>query len=147
MSADADADVDAGSEADATAGESEGERESEERDPGPPDAATRLARLRTDDRERRIATVAAVVVGLALAWVHWLGLVVGGALVAIPRRRFLTAPLAGLAFGAVVLAAFGAWLALVGALGAALGMGRIALVSVGLGLALPLAGSLVRGVV
>jgi hypothetical protein len=109
-------------------------------------ASETLGSLRDDDDRRRLATAAAAVVGLGLAWVHWLGLFVGGALVAIPRRRFLTAPLFGLGFGVLVLVAFGAWLVLVGSLGPVLGMGQVTFVAVGTGLGLPLVGSLVRGV-
>jgi hypothetical protein len=102
--------------------------------------------VRTDDRRRRLATAVGLAVGLGFAWVHWLGLVVGGALVAVPRRRFLTAPVAGLGFGALVLVVFGLSLSLAGSLGAVLGMGRITLVAVGAGLGLPIVGALVRGV-
>jgi hypothetical protein len=109
-------------------------------------ANTALSTLREDDDRRRLATAAGAVLGLVLAWVHWFGLPLGGALVAIPRRRILTAPLFGLGFGALVLVAFGAWLALAGALGPVLDMGQVTLATVAMGLALPVVGSLVRGV-
>jgi hypothetical protein len=59
----------------------------------------RLADLRADDRRRRLALVGGTVAGLALAWVHWTGLVVGGALVGLTRQSVGRALLAGLAFG------------------------------------------------
>lgn len=58
-----------------------------------------LADLRADDGRRRLALVGGVLVGLGLAWVHWTGLVVGGALVGLSRRSAPRALLVAVAFG------------------------------------------------
>jgi len=60
---------------------------------------TWLEDVRTDARKRRLFLVGGFVVGLALAWLHWTGLVVGGGLVGLSRRTVRWALLAGLAFG------------------------------------------------
>jgi hypothetical protein len=65
----------------------------------------RLTALRADDTRRRRALAGAVLLGLLLAWVHWVGLVVGGAVVGLTRRRGRWAVLSGAAFGALALAA------------------------------------------
>jgi hypothetical protein len=65
-----------------------------------------LAALRADDRRRRISLVGAVVVGVALVWVHWVGLFVAGALVGLTRRSLPRALLAGLVFGVGMLVVF-----------------------------------------
>ena len=85
------------------------------------------------------------VVGLALASVHWVGLVIGGALVGTFARDLPRAVVAGVAFGLVALVAFGVWLALDGALGVFLEMGQILAVSVAIPLVGGVLGSLVRG--
>jgi hypothetical protein len=61
----------------------------------------RLEAVRSSRSTRRIALVAAVAVGVGLSLLHWVGLVAGGALVGITRRRLRTAILAGVAFGLV----------------------------------------------
>lgn len=63
----------------------------------------RMAALRSDESRRRRAFAVAVLGGLALAWVHWIGLVVAGALVGVTRRRLIGALGAGLAFGALAV--------------------------------------------
>lgn len=106
-------------------------------------ARERLERAREDPRDHRIALAAAVVVGLVLAWLHWFGLVLGGALVGLVSSTLERAVLAGLGFGVVVLIAF------VASLGtsapSALLMTPATYVTVGAALALPAFGSLVRG--
>lgn len=64
----------------------------------------RTQALRDDGRRRRIAFVGAVVVGLGLAWIHWAGLVIAGALLGVTRQRLLTAVLAGFGFGVIAVA-------------------------------------------
>ncbi len=105
-----------------------------------------LAGLRDDRRRRLAATGVAVVLGLALASVHWSGLLLAGALVALPQRSLRGGVAAGVAMGVLVLLAFVARLALAGTLGAGLAMGQPTLLALGLGLALPAFASLVRGV-
>lgn len=105
-----------------------------------------LERVRTTPSSRRWATNAGVLVGLVVATVHPIGLLVGGALTALPQRTLATGLLGGLGFGLLGLAVFGALLAVQGALGTALATGEILGVTVATALALPLLGSLVRGV-
>ncbi len=107
----------------------------------------RLAELRADDRRRLAVVAVGVALGLGLGWVHWLGLVVGGALVALPARTVPRGLANGLGLGLLGLAAFAAALAANGALGPALSTGMVGWLSAGIGLAAPLSGSLVRAVV
>lgn len=90
-------------------------------------------------------TVLAVVVGIALASVHWLGLVAGGALVALPQRSLPRGLLAGFLFGGVVLAVFLVDLSAAGAAGGFLRFGLLRDVAVAMGLGLPTFGALARG--
>jgi hypothetical protein len=105
--------------------------------------------LRADRHARWGATLAGVVVGLGLAWFHWLGLIVGAALVALPRTTIPRGVAAGIGFGVVAVAANLAVLASTGtaAVGTATAMTQVFGLSVGLGLATGLVGGLVRGVV
>lgn len=107
----------------------------------------RLDALRADRLRRWTAVGVGAAVGLALAWVHWLGLVVGGALVALPTANPKRGALAGLGFGALVLVAFAGVLALRGALVPALGMGRITALTVAIPLVAGLLGGLTRALV
>jgi hypothetical protein len=101
-----------------------------------------------ENRERRLAvTVGAVVVGLALSQIHWAGLLVAGALVALPQQSLGRGVVAGLGVGVLVVALFLSRFALVGTLGPVLGMGQPTWLALGIGLGLPTFGSLVRGVV
>jgi hypothetical protein len=93
-----------------------------------------------------VALAVAAVVGLAAAWVHWLGLVLGGGLVGLASSRLRWAVVAGLGFGALVLAAFVVASPALSA-GELLALRPPVYVTVGAGLGLPLLGSLVRGVV
>lgn len=63
-----------------------------------------LSELRERRGRRLAALVAAALVGIALAWVHWLGLFVAGALVGLASRTLPRALIAGLAVGVLVLA-------------------------------------------
>jgi hypothetical protein len=95
---------------------------------------------------RRIAlTILAVVVGVALASVHWLGLVAGGALVAFPQRSFVRGLLAGFLFGGVVLAVFLVDLATAGAAGGFLRFGLLRDAAIAMAVGLPTFGALARG--
>jgi hypothetical protein len=105
-----------------------------------------LTVVRTDPRKRYVALAVAVVAGLAAAWVHWLGLVVAGALVGVVSRTLPRAVAAGLGVGV-------AGLALTVLASPAMGPGDFlalsppSYVAVGAGLVLPAWGALIRGVV
>ena len=106
-----------------------------------------LAEVRANRRPRWYALAAATVVGLAAAWIHWYGFVLGGALVGLVSKDVKRGLLAGIGFGLLAWIVFAALLASNGSLGAYLGMGQI----LGLSAAIPMVGaalgSLVRGVV
>lgn len=104
-----------------------------------------LARFRAAYAEP--ATAAAFPVGLALAAVHPLGLVAAGALLGLVAPSFRRALVTGVYFGGVVLAAFAVWLVLVGTFSEAAGLGRLTLLSVVVGLAVPPLAASVRGLV
>ncbi|MFP9191006.1 hypothetical protein [Natronosalvus vescus] len=104
-----------------------------------------LTRVRTERRPHVIALALAVVVGLAFSWLHWLGLIVGGALVGLCARRLSIAVAYGIAFGALVLVAFA--LSLGGISIRALEMAPAIYLTLGAGIGLPALGALARGVV
>jgi len=108
------------------------------------DLATELGATLENPRRAGL-TLLAVVVGVALASVHWLGLVVGGALVALPQRSLPTGLLAGFLFGGVVLTVFIVDLAAAGAASGFLRFGLLRDVAVAMGLGLPTFGALARG--
>ena len=63
-----------------------------------------LTAVRGDPRRRAVALAVATVVGLAIAWVHWLGLFVAGALVGLVSRSVPRAVGWGLVVGVLALA-------------------------------------------
>ncbi|WP_302080660.1 hypothetical protein [Salinibaculum rarum] len=95
---------------------------------------------------RRVALAGAVVVGLVLVAVHWVGLFVAGALVGLTRRSLVRALVAGLAFGVLVLAVFFLLTPPVSP-GNVLAVAPLSYVTVGVTLAGPVCGALARGVV
>lgn len=105
----------------------------------------RLEWIRTNPSRRRWATIVATLAGLAATVIHPVGLLIGGALTALPQRRLSTGVLGGLGFGLVALTVFGGALAVHGALATAITTGDILAVTVGTALVLPLLGSLSRG--
>lgn len=121
----------------------ESARSASEASAGLPDA------VRENRTTRWAVTAVAVAVGLLLAWVHWLGLVVGAAVVALPQRTLPRGLLAGLGFGAVAVLANVAVLATTGpaAVDTALAMRQVFGVSVGISLVAGVVGGLVRGVI
>lgn len=108
---------------------------------------TFLAGVRRDDRRRLAVTVVAVVLGLVLSLVHWSGLLVAGALVALPQRSVVRGVAAGFGLGVLVVVGFLGWLAVAGTVGPVLAMGQPSWLALGIGLLLPAFGSLLRGVV
>ena len=106
---------------------------------------TALERVRTESSAHAVALVVAVVVGLATAWFHWLGLVLGGALVGVVSESLPRAVLSGVGFGVLVLVVFAASLGPVA--GAVLEMAPVSYLVVAAALGLPVLGSLVRGLV
>ncbi|AFZ73957.1 hypothetical protein [Natronobacterium gregoryi] len=103
---------------------------------------TPLERARTDPRAHAVAVTGAVIVGLAFSWLHWVGLVFGGALVGFLSPTLPRALLGGVGFGVIVLVAF----ALVLGEAALVVAGTTPIVSVALAAAigLPAFGSLAR---
>ncbi|MFC3957934.1 hypothetical protein [Halovivax cerinus] len=106
-------------------------------------ARVALAHLRTHPRAHPIALAIAVFVGLILSWVHWLGLIVAGALVGLLARNVRRALLGAVGFGVLVLLVFA--LTLGPSVGRALAMTPPVYVAIGAAFGLPLFGSLVRG--
>lgn len=109
--------------------------------------ADRLGALRTDDRQRTMVVLGGVLIGLGLGSLHWFGLVLGGAIVALPARTIPRGLAYGLGLGVLGLVVFAGLLVWQGALGAALTTGLVGGITVAIGLAAPLVGSLVRAVV
>jgi hypothetical protein len=104
-----------------------------------------LRAARTVDRRRRAVTAVGLVAGLAAASVHWSGLFLLGALVGLPRRSLGRAVLAGVVAGVCVLV-LTALLAPAGPRTTLTAFEPLTYLTLALG-AVPVAGSLVRGVV
>lgn len=102
-----------------------------------------LERIRTDRRLHLGALTVAVGIGVVLAWLHWLGLVVGGALLGVvsPTLRYALAAAGG--FGLVVFGVFA--LTLGDSVVPALTMRPIIYVTAASAVGLPVFGALVRG--
>lgn len=98
--------------------------------------AVTIAELRTG-RHAETAFLAAVVVGLILTAVHWVGLLLGGALVGLFAPSVSRALLTGLFFAVAVVVTWLVYLLVVGDLGAYLGMGIITYLSLGVAFVLP----------
>ncbi|WP_458206318.1 hypothetical protein [Haladaptatus sp. NG-SE-30] len=111
------------------------------------DAARRFDDLQNDGTLRWVLIGVGAIIGLALAWVHWLGLLVGGVLVSLPTRDWRRGILAGLGFGVLALLVFAGLLAARGALAPALEMGQITLLAVAIPLVAGGIGGLARGLV
>lgn len=106
-----------------------------------------LADLRAERRRRLAVTAVVAVIGLALAVIHWAGLLVAGVLVALPQRSIPRGIEAGVGLGVLVVVGFLSWVALAGTLGPVLAMGQPAWLALGIGLLLPVFGSFARGIV
>jgi dolichyl-phosphate-mannose--protein O-mannosyl transferase len=107
---------------------------------------TLLTAVRTDPTRRRALLAIGLVLGLALGWVHWLGLVVGGVLVGLVSATLWRALAAGLALGVVVLLLHVVASPTMGVL-AFLTLTPLSMVSVATALVAPVWGSLARAVV
>ena len=106
-----------------------------------------LRRVREESRPHWVGLTLAVVVGLVLSTVHWLGLVLGGVLVGLVAASLPRALLSGLGFGLVVLLVWWLTLALSGGVGKVTATGELAGLGVVMALVAPVLGSLARGVV
>ncbi|PSQ28571.1 hypothetical protein BRD03_02450 [Halobacteriales archaeon QS_9_68_17] len=106
-----------------------------------------LAAVRRDPRTRAGGLVLGAAVGLAVAQAHWVGFVLGGALVGLASRDLPRALAAGLAFGVLAWLAFAGLLADGGAFDGYLGAGQLPYISVAIPLLGGVVGSLARGIV
>lgn len=102
--------------------------------------------IRTDSRKRYAALLVAAVVGLAAAWLHWVGLFIAGALVGLVSRDLPRAVVAGLAVGLATVAVTVLANPSMGP-GEFLALTPPVYVAIGAGLVLPAWGSLIRAVV
>jgi hypothetical protein len=103
-------------------------------------------RVRQKPRLRWLATLFGALLGLGLASVHWLGLIAGGVLVALPTESARWALLKGVIFGVVAVIVFLGGAALAGTVGRVGGTGAPAALAVGTPILLGLLGSLARTV-
>lgn len=94
---------------------------------------------------RALLAAGAIVASLALAWVHWLGLLVGGIAVGLLSRSWPRALVSGVGFGVLAWLAFLAVLWDAGRLAAYWDGGLLLYASVGIPIALGLVGSLAYG--
>lgn len=109
------------------------------------DASTTLARVRTESRPHVVGVAVALAVGLLLASVHWLGLIVAGALVALVAPTFRRGVAYAALAGVLALVVFAVLLG--SAVVAVLGMQPAVYVTVASAVGLPLFGALARGIV
>ncbi|MFC4543613.1 hypothetical protein ACFO5R_16935 [Halosolutus amylolyticus] len=107
--------------------------------------ANPLDRVRRESRIHAVALIAAVAIGLVAAWLHWAGLLLGGALVGLVAPTLRRAVLGTIGFGALVLVVFA--VSLGGSVGAVVGMVPVVYLVVAAAFGLPLFGSLVRGLI
>lgn len=104
-----------------------------------------LSAVQRSPGQRRVATVGALLVGLGLGSVHWLGFVVGGALIGLCWPSLRSAVAVGFGFGVVAVLSFFGQLVLFGTLGGAFGMGPLLAVAVVTPLVAGPLGAAVRG--
>lgn len=105
-----------------------------------------LTDLRDGGTRQLVVLVVVAAVGVGLAWVHWVGLVVAGALVGLVSSDLPRAVLAGFLVGVVVLLANLLAVPTMGP-GEFLGLAPASYVTVAAALVAPVWGSLVRGVI
>ncbi len=104
-----------------------------------------LERARTEPRTHAVAVVVAVVLGLLASWLHWFGLVLGGAFVAFVSPSLRRGVVGAVGFGLLVLVVFA--LALGGSAWTVLETTPVVYLVVASAFGLPVLGSLVRGIV
>ncbi|MXV62326.1 hypothetical protein GS429_09680 [Natronorubrum sp. JWXQ-INN-674] len=102
-----------------------------------------LERIRTEPGPHAVAVVIAVALGLLFSWLHWFGLVVGGALVSVLAPNLRRGVVGAVAFGAVVLVAFA--FALGSSTWIVIEMTPVVYLVVASAFGLPVLGSLLRG--
>lgn len=123
--------------------------QSQDADSAPSDAGARLRvsldRGRTQRQPHAVALAGAAALGLLVAWLHWIGLVLGGALVALVAPSLRRGAAYALGFGALVLVAFA--VSIGGSILLVPEMRPIVFVTVAGAIGLPLFGSLARGIV
>lgn|GEM_PF-1814116 len=107
---------------------------------------TSLETIRTERRQRWLATVLGLAAGALAATLDPLGIVLGGALLALPARSVVRGLLRGAAFGGLVVLGLAVQLQLAGTLGRAVDLGLPFGLAIGIGLGLGLLGGLARGV-
>lgn len=100
--------------------------------------------IRETARLRRLSTLIGLLLGLGLATMHWLGLVAGGILVALPAKTPRNGLLSGVTFGLVAAVGFLVGPLLAGTLSRVIGTGLPAILAVVSPLVLGLLGSLIR---
>ncbi|WP_266076602.1 hypothetical protein [Haladaptatus caseinilyticus] len=100
--------------------------------------------IRSDPTLRSLTVGFAVAVGLGIAWMHWAGLLVGGALVSLPTKNWKRGILAGFGFGVLSLLVFAGLLVYYGSFVPALEMGRVTALMVAIPLVLGTIGGLAR---
>ncbi len=105
-----------------------------------------LEELRSTTRQRWLATAVAVVVGIGLGWMHWFGVYVGAALVALVQRTVGRGIAAGIGFGMLFVGVFLVSLAMTGDLDTFRAMSRVSIVAVGGVVLAAVFGSFVRGI-
>lgn len=105
-----------------------------------------LGDLRERPNRRRAALVVAALVGLGLAWLHWFGLFVAGALVGLVSETLRKAVVSGIAIGVLVLVVHVVASPVVDP-GEFLAFTPPAYLAIAAGIVAPVWGSLVRGVV
>lgn len=107
----------------------------------------RLETVRAERWQRWIFALAGGLLGLVLAMTHWIGFLVGGALVAVPQRSILRGIVSGTGYGLLVWGVFLATLALNGTAAAYVDMGQVFYLSVAIPVVTGFLGSLVRAIV
>ncbi|WP_158056664.1 hypothetical protein [Halorussus halophilus] len=110
-------------------------------------ATESLETLRTNSRARWIAFALAILLAVAVATIHWVGFVLGGALAGLASKNLKRALLAGFAVGVVSWLVWVAFLATGGITMKYFAMGQILAVSAAIPIAASVVGSLARGVV
>jgi len=105
-----------------------------------------LTEARSRPYRRRSLLVAALVAGVLLAWLHWVGLVLGGALVGLASRTLPRAVVGALVLGLLVLGTHVVASPTMG-VGEFLALRPLTYVTLGLAVVGPVWGALVRAVV